>query len=401
MATKIVRRTVEFRLYPTKAQEATLTEWLRRCCWLYNQALEYRKKAYDRRGESMWYTRQCEWLTGLRSRIPTLARVPTIFARDALRRLDRGFKAFFHRCKAGKKKVGYPRFRPHQRYNSLECLDSSTHLRANGLRVPLLGVVRFRAGNQDLSGKQKLFRVIRRASGWYGQVLVEREIAVPKPHTGEAVGIDMGLTSFATLSTGEKINNPRWARRSQVALRKAQKRVARRVKGSANRRKAVRKLARQHERIAAQRRDFAHQLSHSLVTRFALIGFELLNIKGLARTRMARSIADAAWRMFFRFLPYKAEEAGGQAIGVNPRGTSQECPFCGRVQKKFLFERIHQCPCGASPIDRDEAAALVIRARAVGVAAANACGGQATTAGPQPPRAGPLKQAVRQNASHS
>ena len=365
------------------------------------QSTEYRIKAYKRRGESVNYNAQSGWLTGLRSRMPILAEVPVQFGRDAIHRVDRGFDAFFRRWKAGERS-GFPRFRPHQRYKSLEYLQSGERLHPDGLHVPKLGVIRYRAGDQDLSGKQKLFRIIRRASGWFGQVLVEREVATPEPRIGETVGIDMGLTSFATLSTGERIENPRWARRSQAAIRKAQKRVSRRVKGSANRRKAVKKLAAQHERIAAQRKDFAHQLSRSLVTRFALIGFELLNIVGLARTRMAKSITDAAWGMFLRFLPFKAESAGGQAIGVDARRTSMECPFCGRVQKKSLSERIHQCPNGCPIIDRDEASALVIRARAVGVAAAlNACGGSANTTGHKPPRAGPVKQAVRKSATHS
>ena len=375
MSTQHILRTVECKLYPTKAQAATLETWLRRCCWLYNQALEMRIKAYKRRKESVGYNRQTVWLTGLRGRIPALAEVPAQLARSALRRVDCGFKAFFRRCKAGEK-PGFPRFRPHQRYNSLECLQSGPYARADGLYVPNLGRVRMRAGGQSFIGKQKVLRVIRRASGWYGQVVIDAGV-VPcvKVAIQSAVGVDVGLTAFATLSTGEKIGNPRWARRAERALSHAQRKVSQRVKRSANRRKAVNRLARIHERIAAQRKDFAHQESRKLVNRFDLIGFEKLNIKGLARTRMARSIMDAAWGLFLFFLTYKAENAGKWGVPVDPRGTSQECPFCGRVQKKSLSERIHRCVNGCPVLDRDHAAGMVIRARALGVAGATACGG--------------------------
>src|SRR5262249_11853381 len=156
-----------------------LASWLRTCCGLYNQCLEQRIKAYRRRGEAIRYHRQCALLTRLRERMPTLAAVPAIFARDALRRVDRGFQAFFPRCQAGEK-PGLLRFRSCRRSNSLEYLASGSSVRpGNLLYVPKLGLVHFRAGNQTIPGKQKLLRLIRRASGWFAQIVVEDGLAAP------------------------------------------------------------------------------------------------------------------------------------------------------------------------------------------------------------------------------
>lgn len=375
MSQNHILRTITFKIYPNRRRAETLEKWLRTCCWLYNQALEHRIKAYKRRGQHVSFADQTIWLTQMRKRMPHLASVPYEFAKDALRRVDRGMKAFFRRVKAGDK-PGFPRFRSHQCYNSLEYLKFDSYVRpSNLLSVPKLGLVRFRAGNQSIPGQQKLLRIIRRASGWYAQVLIgDGQSEPPKVPIQQSVGVDVGLESFASLSNGEKIENPRFLRISERKLKCAQRRLSRKVKGSRNRRKAVRRVARIHERIREQRRDFAHRESRKLVDRFDLIGFENLNIKGLASGMLAKSIADAAWGMFLFFLVYKAECAGKRAIAVDPRRTSQECPGCGMVKKKELSERVHLCQCGAF-IDRDVAAALVIHARALGVVGANACGG--------------------------
>lgn len=377
-------RAVEAKLYPTSAQAATLDGWLRQCCWLYNQALEHRKKAYSRRREMVGYNTQSSLLTGFRSRMPQLAGVPVRFCRDALRRVDRGVQAFFRRLKEGGK-PGFPRFRPHTRYNSLECLEVGSYVRPDGhVMVPKLGLVRCRGGDRQIIGQQKLLRVIRRASGWRAQVVVDDGLAAPpKAAPQSAIGIDMGLQAFATLDNGEKVENPRFFRQGERKLRRLQRRLCRCERRSHNRRKAVRRVARQHERVGAQRKDFAHQLSRRLVNAYDLIAFENLNIKGLASGPLAKSVCDAAWRLFLFFVTYKAESAGRHAVAVDPRGTSQECPQCGEVVRKELRERVHACGCGLV-IDRDEAAARVILSRALRVVGANACGGNGLCARSNP-----------------
>jgi putative transposase len=359
-------KSVEFKLYLNKGQEGTLNSWLRICCDIYNRALEARIKTYEATKKPLsLYDQQVE-LTQWRKE-ERIAGCPSEFERDALRRLDRGMRAFFQRLKLGQK-PGFPRFRSWQRYASMECLYARNYLRGSRILVPGIGLVPGRGFHQDASGKQKSIRIIKRASGWYAQILCERTLPVV-PITGPAIGIDVGLESFATLSTGEEIENPRFFRKSEKKLKRLQRRLSRKKKGSQNRKKAVKKLARQHEKIKAQRQDFAHQLSRRLINRFGLIAVEDLNIKGLAKTKLAKSILDAAWGQFLFYLTYKAEEAGKRVVKVDPRGTSQTCPSCGEIQKKVLSDRTHRCPCGLV-LDRDHAAALVILDRAAGVAAA-------------------------------
>lgn len=172
------------------------------------------------------------------------------------------------------------------------------------------------------------------------------------------------------MSSGNKIDNPRWGRKSANKLRALQRRVSRRVKGSKRRRKAVKALQRQYERVADQRRCFCHSHTTDLVRRYDLVAYEDLNIRGMVRTRFAKSILDAAWGMFCNQLSAKAASAGRRAIAVNPRGTSQTCPDCGAVKRKTLSERTHSCSCGLI-CDRDVAAARVILARALAESGAN------------------------------
>ena len=360
-------KTVERKLYLTSAQEATLETWRRECCRIYNRALEHRIKAYKRRKESVSQYGQQKLLTLWRRGMPTVAEVPAQFERDALRRVDRGFKAFWRRLQTKAERPGFPRFRTQHRYMSMEQIQPGNFFRSGKVFVPGIGLVRSRGCYAN--GKQKGLRLIKRADAWYAQVIVEGEPLPPKIKPQSAVGIDMGLTSFATLSTGEKIDNPRWARAAARRLKLAQRRLSRKQRGSCNRVKARRRVARVHQRVAAQRKDFAHQFSRRIVDEYDLIGFEKLNIAGLGRSRLAKSIMDAAWGLFLFFVMHKAENAGRHAVPVTAAGTSQECPQCGRIAPKSLSERVHACTCGLQ-IDRDEAAARVILARALAVAGA-------------------------------
>jgi putative transposase len=355
--------TYSYKLYLNASQEKTLERWMRTCNWIFNRAIEQRIKAYQRRKESVSYNDQQALLTGWRDRMDGLRLVPVAFARDALRRVDRGMKAFFRRVKAGQK-PGFPRFKSFRRYRSMECLAVAKYLRGDKIRIPNLGLVRCR-GRLLPVGKQRGLRIIRRESGWYAQIILDNGVQVTPREPQTSVGIDVGLESFATLSNGDKIQNPRFARKAERKMRALQRRVSRRQKGSTNRRNAVQCLARQHERVASQRRSFAHAEARKIVDRVDLIAFEKLTIQNMVKNhKIARSIMDAAWGFFAFCLTFKAANAGKLAIGVDPRGTSQTCPDCGAVQSKSLSERVHACSCGLT-IDRDEAAARVILARAV------------------------------------
>jgi putative transposase len=190
---------------------------------------------------------------------------------------------------------------------------------------------------------------IRRAAGrWYVSFSLQVTARSETPARARPpVGIDLGITHFAALSTGELVRGPRAYQSSLRRLKVAQRRVSRRTKGSCRRQKAVLLLARQHERVRNLRRDHAHKLSRRLVSDFGVIVLEDLRIRGLARGILAKYIADQAWAAFRTMLEYKAAEAGTQLIRVSPAGTSQTCSGCGTVVPKLLSERIHRClDCG-------------------------------------------------------
>lgn len=175
----------------------------------------------------------------------------------------------------------------------------------------------------------------------------------------DAIGIDMGFYSFAALSDGELISNPRNLKIGLVRLRRSQRKVARRRKGSIRRRKVVVCLQKAHAHIHNQRSDFQHKLSRQLADSYGLIAVEDLNIKALAKSMLAQSVSDAGWGSFLAKLAYKVEETGGQLVRVNPNGTSQVCSRCGCLPDvpKSLADRIHSCSHCGLVVDRDVNAA--------------------------------------------
>jgi len=176
-----------------------------------------------------------------------------------------------------------------------------------------------------------------------------------------SVGVDVGLESFATLSNGDKIDNPRFFRSEENALAKAQRRLSKAHKGTSERNKALKVVERVHERIANRRYDFAQQLSHDLVDKFGTICFEDLNIKGMVHNHsLAKSISDASWNMLVGITSYKAVSAGSRVTLVDPRNTSKMCSRCGVLVEKSLSDRVHNCPnCGLA-MDRDQNAVINI-----------------------------------------
>jgi putative transposase len=218
--------------------------------------------------------------------------------------------------------------------------------------------------HRPIEGKIKTVRIVRKAGKWYASFACEVE-PQPLPATGRDVGIDVGIASLITTSEGEKVAHPNWYRAGQRKLRVLQRRVARRKKGGSNRRKAVRQLQRQHERIANQRKDYLHKLAHDLVVRCDRIALEDLRITNMVRNpHLAKSILDAAWGCLILILLSKAASAGREVCLVDPRGTSKTCCRCGHTFEGLtLADRWINCPCGWS-CDRDENAALNILNRA-------------------------------------
>jgi putative transposase len=352
-----MRKAYKYRLFTTEAQEQALKEQLAEACRLYNAALQERRDAYEKHGVSLNYYDQANQLKEIRQAGNSgLANFSA--SQDILRRVDKTFKAFFSRCKAGKQ-AGYPRFKSRRRFDSYTFPSYGDGCRLTGTRLYLQGVGHIKVKlHRPVDGSIKTVSVKREAGKWYACFSVEYT-ATPLPIIEAAAGLDLGLTDFATLSTGETIANPRHYRKAQGRLRIAQRRVARRKRGGRNRRKAVLLLQKAHAHIKNQRTDFQHNVARTLVNTYGVIAVEDLNIKGLASGMLAKSVNDAGWSAFIEKLTTKAEEAGRLLVKVNPRGTSQTC-LCGAAVPKTLSQRWHQCKqCGLSAA-RDHVSAQLI-----------------------------------------
>jgi putative transposase len=343
-------RSYELRLRPNQAQVAAFEEILRDSCETYNAGLQERKEAWKLQRKSISYNDQCAELTELRQD-PRFAAIAVDIQREPLRRLDRAFKAFFRRVKSGEK-PGFPRFRSWRRYDSF--LFNLPRILDGKIKIPILGW--FKA-SQEIIGNPKTATVKRVGKKWLIRLVCDIGAAPEKVAISNAVGIDLGLTNFVTLSDGTSIDNPRWTRKHASRIAAANQRLARKVRGSKNRLRAKETLRRAHQRAADARKNFTHHISKWLVENYDLIAFEKLNIKGMVRGYFAKSILDAAWAQLIYQISYKAEYAGRYAIAVNPRGTSILCSGCGARVEKTLKDRQHNCACGVS-LDRDHNAAL-------------------------------------------
>ena len=216
----------------------------------------------------------------------------------------------------------------------------------------------------------KTATITRKADGWHVTLSLE-DASVPEftpspPTLENTIGIDMGLSHFLVTDEGEAIEVPQYYRKAQKKLKRLQRAVSRKKKGSNRRKKAVKQLAKAYQKVANQRKDFHYKTAHKLLKKGRHIAYEALNIKGLARTRLAKSVHDAGWRQFLQILAVKAARAGLLTIAVDPKGTSQECSGCGRVVPKGLHERWHYCPHCHLSLPRDQNSAILIKYRAVG-----------------------------------
>ena len=207
----------------------------------------------------------------------------------------------------------------------------------------------------------KRVRLVRRADGYYVQFGVQAERKITHVPTGRAVGIDLGLRSYYTDSEGNRLPNPRYYRQAERKLKRLHRRLSRKRKGSQNRKKARKRLAKGYLKVQRQREDFARKQASALITSCDLIAFEHLQIRNLKRNRhLAKSIHDAGWGTFLRWVKYYGHLHGIPVLAVEPAFTSQDCSRCGRRVKKSLSMRTHVCPGCGLVLDRDYNAALNI-----------------------------------------
>lgn len=392
-----MRKAYKFRIYPNKSTERKLIWVLDRCRELYNACLQERRDAYTIKVKqspsyydpewrkqvakeySISYYDQQNELPEMKEERPEYKDIGSHVLQNVCKRVDEAFAGFFDRIKQGKT-PGYPRYQGRNRYDSF-CYPDKAGWKLDGdkLHLTKIGTIKVKL-HREIQGKIKTCTIKREGNHWFVVFSCEVEASPRLAYTDEAVGIDLGLLHFATLSTGDVIENPRYYRRTEKKLARAQQALARKKRGSHRRQKAVKHIARLHRKARTQRKDFLHKASRQLVDCFETLVFEELapsnlskrpkpkqNASGAylpngasAKAGLNKSILDAGWSEFVQYCTYKAEDAGRQVLQVNPRYTSQVCSGCGTVRKKALDERWHSCECGTE-LDRDHNAAINIQ----------------------------------------
>ncbi|WP_328448749.1 transposase [Streptomyces sp. NBC_00386] len=371
--TSHVKRAFRFRFYPTDVQAAELSRTFGCVRKVYNLALEARTAAWYQRRERVNYNATSAMLTAWKKteELAYLSEVSSVPLQQCLRHLQGAFTSFFE----GRAK--YPRFK--SRKKSRRCAEYTTSaFRYRDGRLTLakmsepLDIVWSRPLPEG--AQPSTVTVSQDAAGrWFVSLLCEDTIT-PAPTTTAAVGIDAGITSLVTLSTGEKVTNPRHERRDRTRLAKAQRELSRKAKGDgANRAKARRKVAKVHARIADRRRDFLHKLTTRLVRENQTVVIEDLSVRNMVKNRgLARAISDAAWRELREMLEYKCAWYGREFVVIDRWFPSSKlCGNCGTIRAKLpLHVRTWTCECGTVH-DRDANAAKNVLAAGLAV---SACG---------------------------
>ncbi|CAN7775238.1 transposase [Variovorax sp. LjRoot290] len=343
-----ILRAYRFQLRPRKAQERLLARYTGMMRWLWNRSLAEQEARRERGEKHARYVSMCAWLTEWRNAPETswLSEGPAHAQQQVLKRLDAAFQAFFANVKAGKN-PGYPRFKkrgeepgirfPERKQFKLDELNGRIHL-------PKLGWVRMRNSRQ-IAGEVRNATVTCEGDRWYVAIQTLQPGVLKETGVAPTLGIDLGVTNFAGLSDGRLIEPLGAMKAQQRRLRRYQRSVSRKVKGSNNREKAVVKLRVLHNRIAQQRNDWLHKLTSGLAAKHSVVAIEDLRVAAMCasargsaqrpgtnvrqKAGLNRGILDAAWGEFRRQLEYKLVANGGALVAVNPAYTSRTCAACG------------------------------------------------------------------------
>jgi len=347
-------RTYKFRIYPSKMQETEMCKhlWIEKELW--NNLLEANKRNY---------LEEKKFLT--KKELQKMVKNKGLYSQVAQTLSHRLHKAIWRMVKLRKqgKECGFPRFKNIDRMKSLNYPQFGFSF-GNKLKVTPFGEISIKK-HREVEGKIKTLSLKKEASGkWFATFCVEQEPKKTMQNKGEKVGIDLGLMTFATLSDGTAIKNPRHLKKYEDRLAWQQRILSRKKRGSTNRKNAKLKVARLHEKVSNARADFLHKLSTQLVRSYSLIALEKLASRNMAEQNFGKSINDAGWNMFANMISYKAESAGCQVVFVDPKNTTQECSRCHDIVKKDISVRIHDCPFCNLVMDRDLNAARNIFIRA-------------------------------------
>ncbi|MBE9008972.1 transposase [Pseudanabaenaceae cyanobacterium LEGE 13415] len=382
-----MRTAYQYRLRPTSAQIASMGEWLELLRRQYNYRLGERFNWYEQnrcdinacplicylpelKDNPDFYSQKRD-LVNSKKLFPEYADIYSQVLQDCVARVKKTFDRWLKGDCNGKKS-GKPRFKGVGRYRSFTLPQMKQDcIQGKFIKLPMMGNVKLIQHRPLPDGfKIKTATVTRKVDGW-DVVLSLEDASVPEmspdlPTMENTIGIDVGLKSFLVDDSGKEVDIPQHYRKSEKHLRRLQRSLSRKKKGSNRRKKAIKRVAKTHLKVANQRKDFHYKTAQNVLSQRKHVAHEKLNIKGLAKSRLAKSVNDAGWGQFLQILSIKAERAGLLAIAVKPNGTSQDCSTCGTKVPKKIQDRWHSCPnCGCS-LDRDYNAAINIRNRAVG-----------------------------------
>ena len=387
--------TYQYRIKPTKEQEVVMLQWLELLRRHYNYALGQRldwlnhtRCSIDRCslisepiGEIPEkfpnYNVQAGELKQTQKLFPGYKNIYHDVQQQNLKRLDKAWDRWIKPDKSGKR-GGRPKFKKSGELRSftfprINCPKAGAFLvktcQGKSLRLSKIGCIPVIVHRPIPDGfTLKTCSICAKPDGWYCSISMEDEsvpTALRLDEVKTAVGIDVGLKEFLTTSEGKTVPVQQIYRKTQNHLARQQRKLSRQQKGSNRYKKQQNFIARIHQRIGRQRKDFHYNIAHQLTKTYDLIAVEDLNIRGLAKTRLAKSILDAAWRQFITILETVAVKCGVRVVKVKPHGTSQDCSGCGTKVPKTLSIRTHECPkCGCC-LDRDENAAINILNRAL------------------------------------
>ncbi|MFF9915884.1 RNA-guided endonuclease InsQ/TnpB family protein [Streptomyces sp. NPDC013457] len=370
-----------FRLYPNGPQRSALARAFGCARVVYNDALRARETARTD-GDAFPKTGDLSKLLITEAKRTEerawLGEVSAVVLQQSLRDLDAAYRNFFDGLKGKRPRMGAPRLKSKRDIRQAVRFTANARWKittGGNLSLPKIGDVRVK-WSRSLPSVPSTVSVVKDAAGRYFASFVVETEPKARPETRSVVGIDLGLSHFAILSDGTKIDSPRFLRRAEKKLKREQKRLSRKAKGSSNRADSRIKVARAHARVADARREFHHQLSTKLIRENQAVAVEDLAVKGLARTRLAKSVHDAGWSSFVAKLEYKAAKSGRTFHRIGRfEPTSQVCSACGvKDGPKPLDVRTWTCKACGAVLDRDINAAVNV-AKAAGLAV-SACGAQ-------------------------
>ena len=357
----------EAKLRGTKEQYEQLDEAIRTARFVRNSCLRY---WMDNKGGKVGRYELSAYCAVLAKEFPWAKKLNSTARQASAERAWTAIARFYDNCKkqvSGKK--GFPKFKKYKTRDSVEYKTSGWKLSED--RRTITFTDGFKAGSFKMWGTRDLHfyqlkqikrvRVVRRADGYYVQFCIDQDRVGNREPTGTAIGLDVGLNHFYTDSDGQTVENPRHLRKSEKALKRLQRRLAKTQKGSKNRQKARNRLGRKHLKVSRQRKDFAVKTALCVVQSNDLVAYEDLKVRNMVKNHnLAKSISDAAWSTFRQWVEYFGKVFGVTTVAVPPQYTSQNCSNCGEKVKKSLSTRTHRCPHCGFVADRDHNAAINI-----------------------------------------